>query len=403
MSSVISSTKASFREAPYKRIESDIRERIAQGEWAVGVMIPSRRALAGQYGVDPLTIGRAIGGLIDAGLLHAHGGRGTFVRSRGESVVSDVRDSVRSTDDGEGELQPFTAVLGVVASAGESVTNPSNLYNEWIRTVVSSLEQSFSRRGGSTVYVDVHNPITGADMTTKSAVDGLIDRGVDAVAIVFRDYDAPFAYTAQVPVVCVSSAELDCSIPHIFYDNANAGYQAAAHLVEGGCRSFVFLDVAKSHQWIGERLHGVELAIRNLGPANATLDKIAIDENEIDDFEWGTRGGRAAEIYLRRIQESLALRSGPVGVIAANDLTANGFMEALASHGIIAPKDYRIVGFDDHITARARGLTSLRPPLEEMGIEAGRILHQSIVGKPASLQVRLRSTLVARSSSRTGV
>ncbi|MEO7715849.1 MAG: GntR family transcriptional regulator, partial [Capsulimonas sp.] len=49
--------------AVYRRIEENLRMRIASGEWSAGAMIPSRKDLAAAYGVDLGTIQRAVAGL----------------------------------------------------------------------------------------------------------------------------------------------------------------------------------------------------------------------------------------------------------------------------------------------------------------------------------------------------
>ena len=44
-------TVASSDGPPFRRIESDLRARLQHGEWKDGTLLPSRRALALEYGV----------------------------------------------------------------------------------------------------------------------------------------------------------------------------------------------------------------------------------------------------------------------------------------------------------------------------------------------------------------
>ncbi|GAA1888627.1 hypothetical protein GCM10009837_08140 [Streptomyces durmitorensis] len=46
-------------EARYRRIADDIRHRIANGEWRTGESLPSRRVMAGEYGVHHETVNLA--------------------------------------------------------------------------------------------------------------------------------------------------------------------------------------------------------------------------------------------------------------------------------------------------------------------------------------------------------
>jgi GntR family transcriptional regulator len=65
----------------YHQVESDVRERIASGEWAPGEQIPTEKALCAFYGASRVTIRQAIGNLVAEGLLVREAGRGTFVRA----------------------------------------------------------------------------------------------------------------------------------------------------------------------------------------------------------------------------------------------------------------------------------------------------------------------------------
>ncbi len=87
------------------------------------------------------------------------------------------------------------------------------------------------------------------------------------------------------------------------------------------------------------------------------------------------------------------------GILAANDVTAIGVLQAARAAGQEAGKDFALIGFDDLPAACIGGLTSVRPPLEEMGEEAGRLLLRRLQGDYTSLQVRLRSLVVPRAST----
>ena len=64
---------------PFRRMENDLRARLGRAEWAEGALLPSRRALAQEYGVALRTVERAISGLLADGLLRAEGRWGTYV------------------------------------------------------------------------------------------------------------------------------------------------------------------------------------------------------------------------------------------------------------------------------------------------------------------------------------
>jgi DNA-binding GntR family transcriptional regulator len=63
---------------PGKRVELDIRRRLAAGEWSHGEQMPTVRELAGQYGVAGETVARVMRKLSHEGLLAIAPKWGTF-------------------------------------------------------------------------------------------------------------------------------------------------------------------------------------------------------------------------------------------------------------------------------------------------------------------------------------
>ena len=63
----------------YRQIADYIRDKIAQGEWTVGSLIPTERALAKRFGVNRSTVVSAFAELVADGLLQGNSGRGTIV------------------------------------------------------------------------------------------------------------------------------------------------------------------------------------------------------------------------------------------------------------------------------------------------------------------------------------
>ncbi|MFI7293933.1 GntR family transcriptional regulator [Streptomyces sp. NPDC050121] len=66
-------------EARFRRIAADIRRRIEAGEWAAGEDLPSRRAMAAEYGVHPQTMRLAHRLLRQQGVLEGEERRAVYV------------------------------------------------------------------------------------------------------------------------------------------------------------------------------------------------------------------------------------------------------------------------------------------------------------------------------------
>lgn len=89
-------------EPAYLQIANTLSEEIAAGLYRAGDQLPTEPQLRAQYGVSPATVRRAIGILLDRGLVTTTQGKGTFVRAVaiGEAVFR-LQDITRSWDGDE--------------------------------------------------------------------------------------------------------------------------------------------------------------------------------------------------------------------------------------------------------------------------------------------------------------
>jgi GntR family transcriptional regulator len=69
------------RQPIYRQLADRLSGALLDGHPAEGEPMPSVRALAAQYMLNPLTVGRALQALADDGLLDARRGLGLFVRA----------------------------------------------------------------------------------------------------------------------------------------------------------------------------------------------------------------------------------------------------------------------------------------------------------------------------------
>ena len=94
----------------YGKLALALRDRILQGEWAPGDVIPAESALAQSYGVALGTIRQALALLVEDGVLQRRHGKGTFV-TKGVDGASMMRFfRFRGVDDGQSET-PQSRIL----------------------------------------------------------------------------------------------------------------------------------------------------------------------------------------------------------------------------------------------------------------------------------------------------
>jgi LacI family transcriptional regulator len=89
-------------------------------------------------------------------------------------------------------------------------------------------------------------------------------------------------------------------------------------------------------------------------------------------------------------------------IVCYNDEAAIGAIRALMNHGLRVPEDVSVVGFDDIQSAAFHNpsLTTIRQPLNQMGVVAARILLQRIRGDETSEDtVPILPELVIREST----
>lgn len=94
----------------YGTLALALRERILQGEWSPGEVIPSESALAHSYGVALGTLRQALSLLVEDGVLQRRHGKGTFVTTGvdGASMMRFFR--FRGVDDSQ-HTTPHSLIL----------------------------------------------------------------------------------------------------------------------------------------------------------------------------------------------------------------------------------------------------------------------------------------------------
>jgi len=374
------------------------------------MMLPSRRDLAREFGVSPITIERAITPLLAEGVLRADDRRGTFVaRSLAVTHASVLETSrpaplraealaVAHVLNPPAHTERATATIGIVASLYVFNRDHLELHNFWIRLLVQSMEHSFSELSHRTRF---YNRVQGQGqplLPLRESIEAALADGVDALAIIGlglapQEVEESLAVLEgkNLPIVCITSGELHRPVSHVFFDNRAAGYDAAYRLLQSGCQDLVYF-APFTALWVQERQEGIADALEYAGLERAALrvypNRIKPWEQEEDPQILGYEVARAF----------FAEEHAPSGVICANDGLALGFLRAADEHGLMAGRDFRIISFDDHPDARHKQLTTLRPPMEAMGQEASQLLLRALHGEQTLLQMRLRWHLIPRSS-----
>lgn len=170
----------------------------------------------------------------------------------------------------------------------------------------------------------------------------------------------------------------------LLIDNAHGAQQVFHHLYERGARRIAFVEGARD-------------AFDNAERKRTFLGEAARRGLDIPCFE-GSFTEQSGYEAARTIIQSGTL---PEAAFCANDQMALGFLRAMQDHGLRAPDDIALVGFDDIILSRyARpALSTVRASRALWGASAATQLIDFLVQAKPFVAERLPVELIVRASS----
>lgn len=223
------------------------------------------------------------------------------------------------------------------------------------------------------------------------SVDTLLDRGAEGLLLV----NTVLPRSVSVPTVTIGSNAPagDASVVQI--DNAHGVHLAVEHLAKLGHRKIAFFKGHRGSADTEERWRGVQRSCQEFGmevDPSLTVELERMGEAGVHGID---EGHAAARKLLERRTKFTAL-------LAFNDMSAIGAMNAFRDAGLSVPADVSIVGFDDlNVSAVVYPpLTTVRQPLREMGERAAdKILrHIGQAGEPTE-NISLEPGFIVRAST----
>lgn len=214
-------------------------------------------------------------------------------------------------------------------------------------------------------------------------------QAVIAVASDLSAADLSALARARLPLVVIDPINMPrARIVSIGSTNFSGGHAATQHLLDLGHRRIAYLGGPTTAACNQARMHGYRGAMENAG---TRIGKGYVRVGEFR-YEDGLVEGGAL----------LALPQPPTAIVAGNDETALGVLEAARARGVRVPRELSVVGFDDTESARVASpqLTTVAQPLQRMGAVALRTALRLAAGeKLDSHHVELATELVVRGST----
>lgn len=272
---------------------------------------------------------------------------------------------------------------GVTHSIGLIVPDIGDAY---FHQVARGLEDA-AQRAGYTVVLCNTDRVAARE---RSSIEVLTDQNVDAIVFAGGGIDddkhlADFPWD-DLHVVAVGPHNLGC--PSIRVDDAGTIELAVHHLVEQGCRRVLCLAGMENWAINTVRLEGYKRAI-----ASHDLD---YDPQLVRNGDFTVESGR--DMVDAAIEDDVAFD----GIVAFNDYSAIGALQALTKRGMRVPDDIAVVGCDDvPVSSLVQpALTSVSFPQYEFGRAAMEVIQELVAGRPVADVTTFPYHLEVRGSSR---
>lgn len=241
------------------------------------------------------------------------------------------------------------------------------LYNNfYVMNLLSGMEIRSWELGWDVLITTDHDQRGAFDFLRvwhQRKVDGLVFIGLSRLS---KDQRREIEQTG-VPCVCICDRIQSQSISWIDTDNAAAAQDAVRRFRDLGHRSLVYL--------------GPDTKL-DYNPNFSIRERTALQEAA----ELGLEARVIRTAYQRpqaAAKQYLSLPQRPTAILAANDTLAITFMKECAAAGLLARRDYSIIGFDAEPLGQklVPSLASYSQPLMAMGQASADLLVELIKGE----------------------
>jgi LacI family transcriptional regulator len=299
----------------YKSIYETLRAEIRSGLYDGAGKLPSENALKERFGVERLTVRRAIDMLTDEGLVVKRPGVGHILAAQAAKFGGRVKPPVK------GAAQNRNILFVTLAEHGSG--GAAERFH-------LSLSRAFEKRLSESGYNLVFKSLQSGDRL-KEGIDGARPAAVIFDSFLREDMYAD-ALFAKLP--CISVNHYTPLMTSVVSNNADGAYAAAKTLLDAGHGRIAVVIGKRNYQTCLERMAGVQsiYAKRNKH----------LEEKYVVDGDWSFGSGVRAGGYIL----SLPAAERPSAVFAFNDDMAYGCRSALEKGGCKIPEDISLIGFD---------------------------------------------------------
>jgi DNA-binding LacI/PurR family transcriptional regulator len=191
---------------------------------------------------------------------------------------------------------------------------------------------------------------------------------------------------AQGQTVALLGAQAE-GIGSVSVDDFEAGRAAVRHLLNLGHERIAFIGIREEED---SNLGGVPPLQRLLGYRDALAEAGQGLNDSWEQFDENSVAGGAAAMSRLLVAEQ-----APTAAFVASDEMAFGVLKVLRQAGLDVPRDFSVLGFDNHELCDVVGLTSMDHGVAEQGHDVARLLldimqggSTAVLARPGRLVVR---------------
>lgn len=342
----------------YRRIQAELRKRIADGDLKPGQALPSRNALTAEFGTTRVTLDKAIQQLVDDGVLTSTKGSGTYVADAGQPTRPSSRKPLR---------------IGIVLGLQTPPTltpRDDDVDHIFFGPVFRGISDALSGKPVEIAYL--HIPVS-------QCVDAYRSADLDALLLVTPAVeDLPSMVRLQnagVPFVALSISSKrpeHRQLPFVDASNRDGGHIAANYLIDLGHRRIACVNLATSHANHRDRMDGFRDALVEAGLPCGEDVFVLHDRYAIEQFD---------PVVDKWVERMMSNGTMPTAVFACDFTMTLKTLAVLRRRGFEIPADISLVGFDDPLTAEhlTPPLTTVRQPTYAIGHRAATRLLASLL------------------------
>jgi len=357
----------------YRRVEETLVEYISKNGLAPGTFLPPERKLSKVFGVDRITVRRALKELEQKRMVCREQGRGTYVA----------------------EPQKTEEKIGTVKSRNITVILP--YIGPDTSELLYGIEQVFNP---GDFQVVLRNSYANIDREKEYLSSEIIENSLGVILY-------PYATSKNashlkkflrkdIPLVLVNDYFPDVRTDFVVLDNFDGAYKVTEHLLKHDCRNIAIIADDKARTSIEERIRGYQQALKDYGGG---VNKTFIARGrKLKQVQWDILGYRLAK-------ELVSGKQSIDAIFAVNYHLAVGAFRAVKESGLKVPEGIALVSFGigDYTSLAEIPITTVDESWGQVGINAAKILREKIEGKGKSVQqIFVKGELEVRESSRGG-